>query len=430
MQRSIQQCDVLVVGGGAAGMASAHFLARDHQVTVLERSAILGGNIRTLNKNVIPTSIPSNLFLDNGVIEFHRDHSPGLHKLTAELGVKLLPVNGGSSAIFLEDGRSVFMPAAIAAQNVSKLTKSRMYAQLLWTMRHMVPIGLKMRRHRHSQDASVGSFLSRDLMSSWLRMLLMYGYSIPYGQIDNFPAPLAITTFRRGSIGANWVRMEGGVYSYVEKIIERAGTNLTIELDQSSIVIERSKAGVSVECQAGQIKADKLVFAQPPDQVLQLLADPSHDETRLFSAWKANHASTVIHTDTSIYDDWGVKYYTEFDVFQKSGGEDAGYNAYLNRLVGLPDDRGPHYFLGYNLEDRIDPGKILHKQEHHTPLYTVEAARHIDEIKVGNGRNHTYHAGAYLYDGLHEGAIQSAMAIGGGDQGESDSGNGCTRGGS
>ena len=54
---------------------------------------------------------------------------------------------------------------------------------------------------------------------------------------------------------------------------------------------------------------------------------------------------------------------------------------------------------------------VLERQRHHTPRYTARAVASIDEIKAGNGRNNTYHAGAYLYNGLHEGAIQSALAI-------------------
>jgi predicted NAD/FAD-binding protein len=402
---------IVIIGGGAAGMVTAHYLARTHKVTILEKANVLGGNIRTLNKNVKPANIPANVFLDNGVIEFHRDHSPGLQELVAELGLRLLPVNGGSTAIYLENGQRVFMPGAIRGQSVSILTRAGMFAQLAWTLRHLFPIGLKMYRCQRRNDASVNSFLGDDLLSSWLRMLLMYGYSIPYEQVDNFPARMAIATLRRGFIGTEWVRMEGGVYSYIDKIVERAGTNLTIELEQSSIEIKRNPAGVTVECNAGQLKADWLVFAQPPDQVLKLLADPDADEQRLFSNWQANYATTIIHTDTSVYDAWGAAHYTEFDLFLKNDGKDAAYNAYLNRLAGLPDDYGTHYFLAYNLEDRIHPEKILHRQQHHTPLYTANAAKNTSQIKANNGCNRTYHAGAYLHDGLHEGAIQSAMAI-------------------
>ena len=49
--------------------------------------------------------------------------------------------------------------------------------------------------------------------------------------------------------------------------------------------------------------------------------------------------------------------------------------------------------------------------EHNTPLYTVESFRYRDEVVDTNGENHIYHAGAYLGDGLHEGAITSAIRV-------------------
>ena len=42
-------------------MISAHYLSKHHQVTVIEREPILGGNIRTLNGNVATKRIPSEI---------------------------------------------------------------------------------------------------------------------------------------------------------------------------------------------------------------------------------------------------------------------------------------------------------------------------------------------------------------------------------
>ena len=55
--------------------------------------------------------------------------------------------------------------------------------------------------------------------------------------------------------------------------------------------------------------------------------------------------------------------------------------------------------------------RILHIQQHHTPFYTVEAFQHRQEIIKNNGELNTYHVGAYLGDGLHEGAITSAIRV-------------------
>ncbi|MEH6634556.1 MAG: hypothetical protein V7700_03510, partial [Halioglobus sp.] len=175
--------------------------------------------------------------------------------------------------------------------------------------------------------------------------------------------------------------------------------------------ISRSNNGVEVQCGDLALQADKIVIATPPAQVLQSLRDPNPHEASVFANWHENRATTVIHTDTDLYNAWGKPGYTEFDVFAKAGGNDAGYNAYLNRLCGLPEDHHTHYFLAYNLADRINPAKILHTQHHCTPLYTSDAYCSIDAIKAHNGSNNTYFAGAYLYNGLHEGAAQSALSI-------------------
>ncbi|MEM7116284.1 MAG: hypothetical protein AAF614_27870 [Chloroflexota bacterium] len=154
---------------------------------------------------------------------------------------------------------------------------------------------------------------------------------------------------------------------------------------------------------------DKVIFATPPDQVLKLLGDPSEAERKRFGAWRANIATTIIHTDVGFYRRFKSVHYTEFDVFEKAEG-DAGYNAFLNRLCGLTD-AAPHYNLAYNLTEWVDPNQIIQTQQHHTPLYTVDAMRYRNEVIATNGENHTYHAGAYLGNGLHEGAISSGLVV-------------------
>jgi uncharacterized protein len=67
--------------------------------------------------------------------------------------------------------------------------------------------------------------------------------------------------------------------------------------------------------------------------------------------------------------------------------------------------------LAFNLENIIAPNKIVHTFNHNTPLYTVDSFRYRDEVIVTNGENNTYHVGAYLADGLHEGAIASAIRV-------------------
>jgi uncharacterized protein len=123
-----------------------------------------------------------------------------------------------------------------------------------------------------------------------------------------------------------------------------------------------------------------------------------------------------MHSDTSLYEPYGVKKGSEFDFFQTQSVQtrsiqkpDWGYNAVLNQLCGVRDEL--QYSLAFNLRNRIDPETIIHIQEHHTPRYTVDAFRTRSEIIATNGDHHTYYVGAYLGDGLHEGAVASARTV-------------------
>jgi predicted NAD/FAD-binding protein len=156
---------------------------------------------------------------------------------------------------------------------------------------------------------------------------------------------------------------------------------------------------------------DKVIFAVTPEQVLKLLGDANDDEKRRFGEWQENQIETVIHTDISFYKHFSVSYYSEFDVFQTDTLGHYGYTAYLNRLYGIDTNQYPHYSLAYNLGKLIAADKIIHRQHHHSPLYSVAAIHYRNEVIAMNGENHTYHAGAYLGEGLHEGAISSAFKI-------------------
>ena len=72
---------------------------------------------------------------------------------------------------------------------------------------------------------------------------------------------------------------------------------------------------------------------------------------------------------------------------------------------------GGSFGLAFGMDGEIDPDKVILRQEHHTPDYTVAAYRMRHEVIATNGELHTFHAGAWLGDGLHEGAVRSGLAV-------------------
>jgi len=400
---------VAIVGGGAAGMITAYLLDPAHRLTVFERQPILGGNIRTLGRNVACAGLPPGLCLDSGAIEFSPEHFPTLHRLFAALAVETRPVPA-TTGLVTATGRHYLSPAKLAN---SALPWPRRVAALLRTL-SIAPSQLRFRsraRRAREEDlmhTSVGDFLgpSGGTLHEWLRLLLVYGYSIPRGKIDAMPAAIAIPTLDKFAGETSWTSVVGGTYRYIEAITDslRGQVITGAEIDG----ITRDEHGVELRLRgATPQRFDVVVLATPPAQVLPLLSDATDAEQRRFSAWRDNEADAIIHTDSGMYRRRGIVDYAEFDVFARP----PGYNAYLNRLSGLPPAHPVDYHFSYNLADEIDPARILHVQRHQTPLYTVASLTTRPEIIATNGSDNTYYAGAWLGEGLHEGAVTSALAV-------------------
>jgi uncharacterized protein len=431
---------IAIIGGGASGIVTAYLLDKQgHQVTVFEREPMLGGHIRTLNQNVRPNQSDCDLVLENGVLEFPTTFHNFI-ALMAELEVELEPVNIGS-ALFLKNGQHYLSKVAIDRNftGIKRLLESwRM--NLFYLSSASLFIAAKFWETINFRDRSVAdTFQQPSLQHTWLKLFAMYSYSIPFSQIDDCPAELVIPTLR-DDVFVDWVRIKGGVYSYIQKILDRFTGEILLGVEVAAI--RRTETGVSITsvgfCVGDSLplgtgrryalakpalcayanaltgdktqEFDKVVFATPPDVVLKLLADPRPEEIARFAAWQGNHVQTLLHTDADMYAPYQVKEGSEFDFFEtdKQHGE-WGYNARLNQLCGISSPI--QYSLAFNLENSIAPDRILHVQQHHTPLYTVAAFGERSEIIATNGDYHTYHVGAYLGDGLHEGAITSAIQV-------------------
>ncbi len=396
---------IAVIGGGASGITTAYLLDRNgHDVALFEKESMLGGNIRTLGKNVVDGGTDPALRLEAGVIEFSANFSNFLN-LMHELDIQLERIEVGS-ALFPRDKRPILSPHVIRS-NLSgwkRVQETIRFLGLKIATLGRQPNLLLSSEPELSGQTLAGFLKHGRLGDQWLKLLIMYSYSMRFDQVGDFPADLAIHVLRN-YMTAGWFRLPGGVFSYIERILERFHGD--IHLDTHIQGIERHPGGIRIMLENTTEDFDKVVIATPPDQVLSLLTKPTSEESVRFRAWRANYAQTVIHTDASLYDAFHIRHPSEFDFFQTSTGW--GYNAYLNRLSGLATDTS--YYLAFDLNELIDSSKILYRQKHHTPAYTTEALKYRSEVLRSNGENHTYHVGAYLADGLHEGAISTAMQV-------------------
>jgi predicted NAD/FAD-binding protein len=398
---------IAIIGGGSAGLVTAHLLDGVHQVTLFEKAPILGGHVRTLNRNV-ECDLESGLILDAGVIEFERRNFPTVMRLFDSLGCVTRPVPG-TTTFWTRDGVHHLSPGSMMREEESLAQRLRQLIDLLELRVQELRFNRRTKLSEHFLDnLTLGDLLTDCDADRWAALLATYAYSIPYERVSQMPASLTIPTLRAFEHTKAWVSLEGGSWDYLGRILERFSGAVHTQAHITRVA--RDDSGVKVRLATGDTYLfDKVVFAAPPDQVLTLLEDPTEAERRRFGEWRGNHIHTLVHDDRSLYSRRGVEVMTEFDVIETAAGE-GGYNCYLNILCGVPEDEERAFGLAFGIDEWVASDKVILRQEHHTPDYKVASHHWHLEVSSANGENNTFHVGAWLGDGLQEGAVTSAAA--------------------
>lgn len=399
---------IAIVGGGAAGLITAYLLQDTCDVHVFEKQDILGGNVRTLNGNVSADGLDPSVRIENGVLGFHVKSYPTMHRLIDHLGVEarikqpraslynngqFFPANPSE----LLNLRALFKLSVKSgyASNLSRLVKG--YSE---TMRRIV-------RYDFTNDVPVGErFGDYEIVNEFVQSLLHLAFSTPYPQAQNLPISLT-SPYLRSLSAVDWTALKGGAYAYIETILKTNGFQVSTGV--SDLKIKREESGVTVSAEGSTQRFDKAVIATTPGQVLNVLSDPDVYESAWFALMQDHAFKTTAHTDEAMYKPYGKTRRTPMDLFRNAEGKLDGYNTYMNGFYDLPS-KTPYSFA-YGLDELIAPEKVLSVANHTVPTYTVDMMGVRKEIQRHNGYRNIYYAGAYLGNGLHEGAATSALDV-------------------
>ena len=77
---------IAIVGGGVAGITAAYLIQRNHQVSLYEKNAYVGGHTHTIT---IPNGPDSGTPVDTGFIVFNDRTYPILNRFFRQLGVSI-----------------------------------------------------------------------------------------------------------------------------------------------------------------------------------------------------------------------------------------------------------------------------------------------------------------------------------------------------
>jgi predicted NAD/FAD-binding protein len=402
---------IAIVGTGVSGLVAAHLLHPEHELTVYEAGARVGGHTNTVRVDLEDETH----WVDTGFIVFNDRNYPNFEALLAELGVATQPSHMGFS---VSDGHGEFeysgTPRGIFARPSHLLSPSFLGMLRDW------------RRFNREARALIGMNGTAPSLGAWLeekgfsqhfveRLIVPQAsavWSADPEQMWSFPASFMAEFFENHGMFSlsdrpRWRTVSGGSISYVEAIT--APWRDRVRLRAPVRRIERLAGGVRIEAEGCESEDfDQVVIATHSDQALALLADPSEAEREILGAIPYQRNEAVLHTDASLlprrraaWSSWNFHLTPE-----PARGTTVTY--WMNNLQRL---RSKHQLLvTLNRGGEIGPDKVLRRFSYEHPVYTAAGvaaqARHAEISDPGRS---THFAGAYWGWGFHEDGVLSAI---------------------
>ncbi len=404
---------IAIIGTGISGLAAAHLLATDHDLTIYEANSRIGGHTHTVTVERGERSFN----LDTGFIVCNDRTYPNFLRLLAKLGVATqlsdmsFSVRCESSGLEYSGGS--FMGLFAQPVNLFRLSFHRMLRDIVRFNREAPDLLDEPGDGPELCDYLRKGNYSANFIDHYLVPMAAAIWSAEPAQIWRFPAKFLVRFCENHGLLSifnrpQWMTVAGGSQRYVDKII--ATIRHRIRLDAAVSSVRREYGRVIVTTTKGQTESfDQVIIAAHGDQALRMLAEPTALEREVLSGFTYQENEVALHTD-SVFMPRRKRAWASWNYhIPEKPVQRATVTYHLNRLQNLQSDE--EFYVTLNRTDGIEPSKILRKIIYHHPVYSRASFASQARWAEVSGVDRIHYCGAYWGYGFHEDGVNSALAV-------------------
>jgi uncharacterized protein len=420
---------IAVVGTGVSGLVSAHLLHRDHDITVFESDARIGGHANTVDVEVEG----EHHAVDTGFIVYNERNYPGFVALLRELDVATQPTDmsfGVSNARTGLEFRASNLNSLFAQRrNIFNPSFLRLLTEIVRFNREARRLVETEPRWQGADRLAAPEDAPED-EESLAELVARGGYSdafvrdflVPFGASIWSADPETFTEFPARAYARfmhnhgllelkgrpQWRTITGGSRCYLDALIAPFADRVRLSAPVQKVVARTTASGapqVELLTERGPELFDRVVIAAHSDQALRLLGDATPAERSVLGAIGYQRNVATLHTDARMLPS-NPRARASWNYAVDAGTRQSTVTYWMNRLQSI-ESRRP-LLLTLNRRDAIEDRRVLAEFEYDHPVFdaaAIAAQRRRDEIQ---GRRGIYFAGAYWGYGFHEDGVQSA----------------------
>lgn len=401
---------IAIIGSGISGLTAARALYAEHEITLYEARARLGGHTHT-----VAVQRPENTYqVDTGFIIYNTQTYPNFCRMMNDIGVVGQPTIMGFSVKCEQTGLEY------NSESIRQLfaQKRNLVNPRFW---RMIQDLLRFQRTAadHLEDGKgeipFGDYLKAEGFSDIFieKFIVPMGsalWSSSYAQMFRFPAKFFIRFFKNHGLltirdHPQWLVVPGGSSRYVERLIEPFAERIRYHSPVKAVEDEGHQ--VRVFTADDEATYDAVVMACHADQALQLLQNPSRQASTLLGAFPYQRNDVVLHTwdpilprKRSAWASWNYHIPAQMPDLAC-----LTYNMNILQSIQAPVT----FCVTLNYPNPIPESHVIQRLVYHHPVFTPEGVAAQQEHDTLNRAGNIVYCGAYWRYGFHEDGAWSAL---------------------
>ena len=400
---------IAVIGSGISGLSASYYFSKNHKVDLFEQDDHFGGHSYTYDIKEDNKIIA----VDLGFIVFNEQTYPNLIKFFNELNVPFEKSNMSFSVSIkdtnVEYGGSGFNAIFANKKNLLNFKFLNMINEII-NFYKTAPSLI----NTETSNATLGDYLKSSKLSKYFieyHIIPMVAaiWSMPFQKAKEMPLKLFLNFFTNHGLfklknRPQWYTVSNRSRTYVKKVLEKISGEVFKNYKVSKIL--RSENNVRILIGNEYLDYDHVILASHADQSLELLDDPSLEESEILKKFTYVSNEAYLHSDENLMP-IRKSAWSSWNSISKN--ENTCVTYWLNKLQNLKSEI--NYFLTLNPVEAIDKNKIIKKIHFTHPYFNKDNVALQKDLHKLQGKKRTWFCGSYFGYGFHEDGLKSSKEL-------------------